>query len=668
MDVSNILNDLNDAQRQAVTSESQKLLVLAGAGSGKTKVLVHRIAWLIEALSNSTHSILAVTFTNKAASEMTGRIESILNQPIPEMWCGTFHSISNKLLRRHYAEAGLEKDFSILDSDDQLRVIKRILKELELDDDQWQPEKVRWQINNWKDDALRPKDIDDKGDFNLEMLKRIYAQYEAYMKRENLLDFAELILRSYELIRDNADIRKLYQNKFRNVLIDEFQDTNAIQFKWIKNLVGEKSTLTAVGDDDQSIYGWRGAKIENINKFAKEKETEIVRLEQNYRSTGNILNAANAVIGKNSNRLGKKLWTEGNDGDKIDIYEAYNEQEEANFVAENIHKIFDGGDQYKDTAVLYRSNAQSRTIEEFLLRQDIPYVIYGGVRFYERMEIKNVISYLRLIVNRNDNTAFERAISVPPRGIGEKTIANIRASSQEQEISLFQASKNMLKDGSLKGKASASMEQFTNFIETSAEQINEFSSEEFVEMVISKSGLIDHHMKEAGEKGRIRVENINELISAVKSFESANKDEDMSDYDSFIAAFLSSVSLDMGETQASKSDDAVQLMTIHSAKGLEFKYVFLVGMEESLFPHSRSMDNLNELEEERRLCYVGITRARFKLFLTYTEFRRLYGHESYNPPSRFINEIPNEHIEFLRPKQTYKNSYFASASSVTSNE
>ena len=667
MDVSNILNDLNDAQRQAVTSESQKLLVLAGAGSGKTKVLVHRIAWLIEALSNSTHSILAVTFTNKAASEMTGRIESILNQPIPEMWCGTFHSISNKLLRRHYAEAGLEKDFSILDSDDQLRVIKRILKELELDDDQWQPEKVRWQINNWKDDALRPKDIDDQGDFNLEMLKRIYAQYEAYMKRENLLDFAELILRSYELIRDNADIRKLYQNKFRNVLIDEFQDTNAIQFKWIKNLVGEKSTLTAVGDDDQSIYGWRGAKIENINKFAKEKETEIVRLEQNYRSTGNILNAANAVIGKNSNRLGKKLWTDGNDGDKIDIYEAYNEQEEANFVAENIHKIFDGGDQYKDTAVLYRSNAQSRTIEEFLLRQDIPYVIYGGVRFYERMEIKNVISYLRLIVNRNDNTAFERAISVPPRGIGEKTIANIRANSQEQEISLFQASKNMLKDGSLKGKASASMEQFTNFIETSAEQINEFSSEEFVEMVISKSGLIDHHMKEAGEKGRIRVENINELISAVKSFESANKDEDMSDYDSFIAAFLSSVSLDMGETQASKSDDAVQLMTIHSAKGLEFKYVFLVGMEESLFPHSRSMDNLNELEEERRLCYVGITRARFKLFLTYTEFRRLYGHESYNPPSRFINEIPNEHIEFLRPKQTYKNSYFASASSVTSN-
>ena len=664
MDVSNILNDLNDAQRQAVTSESKKLLVLAGAGSGKTKVLVHRIAWLIEALSNSTHSILAVTFTNKAASEMTGRIESILNQPIPEMWCGTFHSISNKLLRRHYAEAGLEKDFSILDSDDQLRVIKRILKELELDDDQWQPEKVRWQINNWKDDALRPKDIDDKGDFNLEMLKRIYAQYEAYMKRENLLDFAELILRSYELIRDNADIRKLYQNKFRNVLIDEFQDTNAIQFKWIKNLVGKKSTLTAVGDDDQSIYGWRGAKIENINKFAKENETEIVRLEQNYRSTGNILNAANAVIGKNSNRLGKKLWTEGNDGDKIDIYEAYNEQEEANFVAENIHKIFDGGDQYKDTAVLYRSNAQSRTIEEFLLRQDIPYVIYGGVRFYERMEIKNVISYLRLIVNRNDNTAFERAISVPPRGIGEKTIANIRASSQEQEISLFQASKNMLKDGSLKGKASASMEQFTNFIETSAEQINEFSSEEFVEMVISKSGLIDHHMKEAGEKGRIRVENINELISAVKSFESANKDEDMSDYDSFIAAFLSSVSLDMGETQASKSDDAVQLMTIHSAKGLEFKYVFLVGMEESLFPHSRSMDNLNELEEERRLCYVGITRARFKLFLTYTEFRRLYGHESYNPPSRFINEIPNEHIEFLRPKQTYKNSCFCMFVSV----
>ena len=662
MDVSFILDDLNEAQREAVTSKSRKLLVLAGAGSGKTKVLVHRIAWLIKAASSSTHSILAVTFTNKAANEMTGRIEHILDQPIPEMWCGTFHSISNRILRRHSKEAGLEKEFAILDSDDQLRIIKRILKQLDIDDEQWPPEKVRWQINTWKDEALRSKDIDDQGDFNIEMLKRIYAHYENYMAKENLLDFAELILKSYELIKTNKTIKDLYRKKFKHILIDEFQDTNSLQFKWIKNLIDPDTTISAVGDDDQSIYGWRGAKIENINKFAKEKETQIVRLEQNYRSTANILNAANAVIGQNSNRLGKKLWTKGNDGDKIEVFEAYNEQEEANYISENAHTIFDAGDHYKDMAVLYRSNAQSRTIEEALLRQNIPYVIYGGVRFYERLEIKNVLSYLRIIINSNDNNAFERSIGVPTRGVGEKTLANIRNFGEQNDISLFQAAKQMIKTESIKGKAGTSISSFIDLIENSAEKINETPSDEFVEMIINESGLIDHHMKEPGEKGRIRVENINELISAVKTFETINKHEDMSEYGSFISAFLSSVSLDMGETQAAKSDDAVQLMTIHSAKGLEFKYVFMVGMEESLFPHSRSTENINELEEERRLCYVGITRARHKLYLTYTEFRRLYGQDSYNPPSRFINEIPNEHLELVRPKQSYKAAFFGTSS------
>ena len=666
MDVSFILDDLNDAQREAVTSESKKLLVLAGAGSGKTKVLVHRIAWLIKALASSTHSILAVTFTNKAASEMTGRIESILEEPIPEMWCGTFHSISNRILRRHFKEAGLEKEFAILDSDDQLRIIKRILKELDVDEDQWQPEKVRWQINTWKDEALRSKDVDDQGDFNIEMLKRIYIHYENYMAKENLLDFAELILKSYELIKTNKTIKELYRKKFRHVLIDEFQDTNSLQFKWIKNLIDPTTTIAAVGDDDQSIYGWRGAKIENINKFAKEKGTQIVRLEQNYRSTANILNAANAVIGKNSNRLGKKLWTKGNEGDKIEVFEAYNENEEANFISENAHSIFDAGDHYKDMAVLYRSNAQSRTVEEALLRQNIPYVIYGGVRFYERLEIKNVLSYLRIILNSSDNNAFERAIGVPSRGVGEKTLFNIRNYAQEFDLSLSQAAKQMITKEIIKGKAGQSISDFINLIESSGEQINDMSSDQFVEMVINQSGLIDHHMKEPGEKGRIRVENINELISAVKSFEALNKHEDMSEYGSYISAFLSSVSLDMGETQASKSDDAVQLMTIHSAKGLEFKYVFMIGMEESLFPHSRSIENINELEEERRLCYVGITRARQKLYLTYTEFRRLYGQDSYNPPSRFINEIPNEHLNFVRPKQSYRSSFFGTVSSQIS--
>ncbi len=668
MDVSFILDDLNEAQREAVTSSSQKLLVLAGAGSGKTKVLVHRIAWLIKAASSSTHSILAVTFTNKAANEMTGRIEQILDQPIPEMWCGTFHSISNRILRRHSEDAGLEKEFSILDSDDQLRIIKRILKDLDIDEDQWPPDKVRWQINTWKDEALRSKDIDDQGDFNIEMLKRIYLHYENYMSKENLLDFAELILKSYELIKTNQKIRTLYRKKFKHILIDEFQDTNSLQFKWIQNLLDTNTTIAAVGDDDQSIYGWRGAKIENINKFAKQKETQIVRLEQNYRSTANILNAANAVISQNSNRLGKKLWTKDNEGDKIEVFEAYNEQEEANFISENAHTIFNSGDHYKDMAVLYRSNAQSRTIEESLLRQNIPYVIYGGVRFYERLEIKNVLSYLRVIINRNDNNAFERAIGVPSRGVGEKTLMNIRNFAEENNLSLFQSAKDMVSSEIIKGKAATSISIFINLVEESLEKINSTSSDEFVETIINKSGLIDHHMKEPGEKGRIRVENINELISAVKSFETLNKHEDMSDYGSYIAAFLSSVSLDMGETQASKSDDAVQLMTIHSAKGLEFKYVFLVGMEESLFPHSRSIENINELEEERRLCYVGITRARNKLYLTYTEFRRLYGQDSYNPPSRFINEIPNEHIEFVRPKQSYRTGFFGSSSLEKSND
>ena len=663
MDVSFILDDLNEAQRSAVTSESKNLLVLAGAGSGKTKVLVHRIAWLIKALNNSTHSVLAVTFTNKAANEMTGRIENILDQPIPELWCGTFHSISNKILRRHHKEAGLDREFSILDSDDQLRVIKRVLKFLDIDDDQWPAEKVRWQINSWKDEGLRPKDIDDNGDFNVEVLRKIYTEYEDYLQKENLVDFAELILKSYELIKDNEDLRNLYRKKFTHILVDEFQDTNSIQFKWINNLTGENTSVVAVGDDDQSIYGWRGAKVENINEFSKGKNTEIVRLEQNYRSTENILNAANAVIGKNSQRLGKKLWTDGAKGDPIDVYEAYSEQEEANFVAENVHQITQGGDQYKDIAVLYRSNAQSRVIEEFLLRQTIPYVIYGGVRFYERLEIKNVISYLRLCIKQADNTAFERAIGAPTRGVGEKTLALIRECAATENVSLFKAAKKLTTQEIIKGKAANSIRFFLEFIENAAKQIHELPADEFVEMIINQSGLIEHHLKERGEKGKIRIENINELISAVKSFDSANKNEDLSDFGSVLGAFLSSVSLDMGETQANVNDDAVQLMTLHSAKGLEFKYVFMVGMEESLFPHSRSSENISELEEERRLCYVGITRARSKLYLTYTEFRRLYGQDSYNPPSRFINEIPNEHIEFVRPKQSYTTSYYATVSS-----
>ena len=433
-----------------------------------------------------------------------------------------------------------------------------------------------------------------------------------------------------------------------------------------RNLLDEKTFVTTVGDDDQSIYGWRGAKIENINHFAKDKGTEVTRLEQNYRSTSNILDAANAVIDKNTNRLGKKLWTALGEGDKIDIFEAYSEQEEASYVSESVHRIVDNNDNYKEVAVLYRSNAQSRVIEEYLLRNNIPYVIYGGVRFYERLEIKNVVSYLRLIVNKHDNTAFERAIGVPSRGVGEKTIENIRNYSNENNLSLFASSEQMASEDKIKGKAQNSIKNFTSQFETYNEKLQEISASELVEFVINHSGLIDHHMKESGEKGKIRVENINELITAVKSFEILNKNEDLSDYDSMLAAFLSSVSLDMGETQADKYDDAVQLMTIHSAKGLEFKHVFLVGMEENLFPHSRSVENISELEEERRLCYVGITRARQKLYLSYAEYRRMYGNDSYNPPSRFIKEIPDEHTDFVRPRQSYKTSYYGTSNSFDS--
>ena len=453
MDVSHILDNLNEEQRKAVTSEKQHLLVLAGAGSGKTRVLVHKIAWEVEALGRNPSSIMAVTFTNKAANEMRSRIESLLQAPMLDSWVGTFHGLSHKLLKRFYKEAGLSSSFTILDSDDQLRIIKRISKELNLDEAQWPARQSQWQINAWKDDGLRQKDVDDKEDFYTETISKVYKEYEETCQRDDLVDFGELLLKSYEVLINSKSVKTFFQTRFQSILIDEFQDTNTIQYKWLQEIASRDSNVTAVGDDDQSIYGWRGAKVEHVNSFSKDyKQTEIIRLEQNYRSTNIILNAANALIDNNKDRLGKNLWTDKVEGEQIVLYQAYNEQDEARFVADILKEWMNKGGTYEETAVLYRSNAQSRAIEEALLRVSIPYRIYGGLRFYERLEIKNAISYLRIIFNNNDNPSFERSISNPTRGVGEKTLAKIRNAAKQYNISYIKASAKLIDEGKISGR------------------------------------------------------------------------------------------------------------------------------------------------------------------------------------------------------------------------
>ena len=453
MDVSHILDKLNDDQRNAVTSEKQHLLVLAGAGSGKTRVLVHKIAWQVEAIGINPSAIMAVTFTNKAANEMRSRIESLLKAPMLDSWVGTFHGLSHKLLKRFHNEAGLSSGFTIIDSDDQLRIIKRISKEIGLDEATWPARQSQWQINNWKDDGLRSKNIKVDGDFYTETVNKIYKEYEDISQRDHLVDFGELLLKSYETLINSKAVKTFFQTRFKSVLIDEFQDTNTIQYKWLQEIASDKSYVTAVGDDDQSIYGWRGAKVEHVNSFSEDfKNTEVVRLEQNYRSTNVILNAANALIGNNKERLGKNLWTEKIDGEQIILYQAYNEQDEARFIADILNDWMNKGGAYSEAAVLYRSNAQSRAIEEALLRVSIPYRIYGGLRFYERLEIKNAIAYLKIIFNNNDNPSFERSISNPTRGVGEKTLAKIRNTAKKYNISYIKASAKLLDEGSISGR------------------------------------------------------------------------------------------------------------------------------------------------------------------------------------------------------------------------
>ena len=649
MDVSHILDHLNDQQREAVTSEKKHLMVLAGAGSGKTRVLVHKIAWEVEALNKNPGSIMAVTFTNKAALEMRSRIEELLKAPMIDGWVGTFHGLSHKMLKRFHKEANLSSGFTILDSDDQLRIIKRISKELDLDEASWPARQSQWQINSWKDEGFRSNFVDDKGDFFKETINKIYKEYEAVCLRDNLVDFGELLLRSFEVIRDNASVRSFFHSRFQSILVDEFQDTNTIQYNWLLEIASKQTSITAVGDDDQSIYGWRGAKVENVDSFTKTfDDTEIIRLEQNYRSTNIILGAANSLIENNTERLGKNLWTEKLEGEQIVLYQAYNEQDEARFVADVLKDWMNKGEMYEDAAVLYRSNAQSRALEEALLRSSIPYRIYGGQRFYERMEIKNAIAYLKIIFNHSDNPAFERSISNPTRGVGEKTLAKIRSAAKQYNISYIKASAKLIDEGSIGGRGGSGLSAYLEFILRCKEFIEDNPLSDLMEEIIKNSGLVAYHAKEPGEKGKTRVENLEELVSATTNFEQSIR-EDKSNKE-IAEQYLDIISLDSGDRQASEHDDAAQLMTLHSAKGLEFKLVLMTGLEESLFPHGRSMENPAQLEEERRLCYVGITRAMEKLYITHAESRRLHGSDTFNPPSRFLREVPKEFINEIRPR------------------
>ena len=648
MDLSPILNPLNEAQREAVTAPLGPVLVLAGAGSGKTRVLTHRIVWVIQSEGASPHGILAVTFTNKAAGEMRGRVEQLLGIPGGGLWIGTFHGIAHRLLRLHWREAKLPQGFQILDSEDQQRLIKKLIKAQNLDEARWVPREVQWFINSNKDEGLRPQHLKDGNDPTRHQLIKLYAEYEEACARAGVVDFAELLLRAFELWRDNAELLAHYRRRFRHVLIDEFQDTNAIQYGWMKLLVGSEGYPFAVGDDDQSIYRWRGARVENLHQFRRDFPTaKLFRLEQNYRSTGAILGAANGLIANNTGRLGKNLWTSGERGDPIRLYAAFNERDEAEFVTHRIRDWVAHGGQRREIAILYRSNAQSRVFEEAFLSGRIPYKVYGGLRFFERAEIKDALAYLRLVSNRRDDQSFERVVNLPTRGIGAKSLDIVREYAKGAGCSLWEAAAACIGGASTLGsKAGTAMNGFMGLIERLAHEVSGTALHEQVDHVLQGSGLIEHYKRDKADRGEARVENLDELVSAARGFTPEGVEGELPPLESFLAHAV----LESGEGQADAWEDCVQMMTLHTAKGLEFPMVFLSGMEDGLFPHQRSLNDIEGLEEERRLCYVGMTRAMKQLFLTYAEQRRLHGIDSYAMPSRFIKEVPDEYIEEVRPR------------------
>tara|TARA_R110002050_G_scaffold9504_2_gene33466 strand:- start:41380 stop:43551 length:2172 start_codon:yes stop_codon:yes gene_type:complete len=648
MDVSELLDGLNKPQREAVAAPLGHARILAGAGSGKTRVLVHRIAWLIQAEGLSPANILAVTFTNKAAKEMRGKIEESLGFPIGGMWVGTFHGLAHRLLRAHWQEADLPQSFQILDSDDQLRMLKRIIRAMELDETLWPPKQAQWFINAQKDEGLRSQHIQVGSDPYSQKMSAIYQAYEQACQRAGVIDFGEILLRSHELWLKRPDILANYQQRFQQILVDEFQDTNAIQYAWLRLLAGDSGNLFIVGDDDQSIYGWRGAKIENIQKFHKDyADASSIRLEQNYRSTGNILAAANAVIANNSERLGKELWTEDADGALIQLYNAYNERDEASYLVQQVKTWVDKGGKRAENAVLYRSNAQSRIIEEALMQANMPYRVYGGLRFFDRAEIKDVLSYLRLVANRNDDAAFERVVNTPTRGIGAATLTQLRQYARDNNQTMWQAAVDLINAKFFAARAGNALLGFLTLIDSLSPVDPDMPLHELTSLVIEEGGLRQHHEKDTSEKGQGRIENLDELINATRTFEPSDETEEMP----LLDAFLSHAALEAGENQADQWEDCVQLMTLHSAKGLEFPVVFMVGMEEGLFPGQKTSDDPSRLAEERRLCYVGMTRAREKLYLLNTESRFLYGQTMMPTPSRFLKEIPAERIEEVRARK-----------------
>jgi DNA helicase-2/ATP-dependent DNA helicase PcrA len=649
MDVSHLLDALNPAQREAVSAAPGHTLVLAGAGSGKTRVLVHRIAWLTEVLGVPPWGVLAVTFTNKAAGEMRHRCEQMVRGGTRGMWVGTFHGIAHRLLRLHWHDAGLPESFQVLDSDDQLRLVKRVIADLGIDDSRTPPRQAAWFINSCKDEGKRPQHLQD-GQAATDLLLQVYAAYDALCRRAGLVDFAELLLRTHELLRDHPGLLAHYRQRFGQILVDEFQDTNAIQYAFVRLLAGDSGKVFVVGDDDQAIYGWRGARVENVQHFLRDFPGAVtIKLEQNYRSTSNILGAANAVIANNPDRLGKRLWTEDADGEPIDLYAAYNEIDEARFVIERIQRWIADGGRPLDAAILYRSNAQSRAFEEALIQASMPYRVYGGLRFFERAEIKDTLAYLRLVANRADDAAFERAVNTPARGIGDRTLDQVRQRARDAAVPLWEAVRIEIDATTLAARARNALRGFVECIEQIAQETRELPLAEQIEHVLQRSGLREHYANEQRGLLDSRTENLDELVTVASRFEREEGDEGQ-DAMPELVAFLAYASLEAGEGQAQAWEDGVQLMTLHSAKGLEFPLVFLAGLEEGLFPSQRSLDESGRLEEERRLAYVGITRARQKLVLSYAESRRIHGSDTYGVPSRFLREIPAEVINEVRPR------------------
>lgn len=656
MDVSHLLDGLNPAQREAVSAPPGHYLVLAGAGSGKTRVLTHRIAWLHEVFGVPRHGILAVTFTNKAAAEMRHRVDAQLGGGTRGMWIGTFHGIAHRLLRLHWREAKLPEGFQVLDSDDQLRLVKRVVQALELDDSRFPPRQIAWWINAQKDEGRRPQHLQAApGDLWADVMRRCYEAYQERCERAGLVDFAELLLRAHELLRDNPALLAHYRHRFGEILVDEFQDTNAIQYAFVRVLAGDSGRVFVVGDDDQSIYGWRGAKVENVQKFLKDftlpdgTGAKTIRLEQNYRSSANILEAANAVIAHNPDRLGKKLWTDSGSGEPIDLYAAYNEIDEARFVVERLRQWVRDGGSHGEVAILYRSNAQSRAFEEALLAEQVPYRVYGGQRFFERAEIKDTLAYLRLVANRSDDAAFERAVNTPARGIGQRTLDEVRQRARADGAPLWAAARWLSEEPVLAARARNALAGFLQLVDTLEAEIADMPLQEKIDHVLARSGLREHYARESKGQLDSRTDNLDELVSVASRFTRAEEDEDEETMPELVA-FLSYAALEAGEGQAEAGEEGVQLMTLHSAKGLEFPLVFLGGLEEGLFPNSKSVEEAGRLEEERRLAYVGITRAREKLVLSYAEARRIHGMDMYGVPSRFLREIPPALLHEVRPK------------------